>query len=127
MEQFVLFLHVLAASVWVGGQIVVGGIAPRMRPMGEGPTKALAHGFASVAWPAFGLSVVTGMGLILLNVLGTDSHPLFEVKMLFVLLSAGGALVHQTAKGNRARLAAGGAVGLLFGLAAMYAGVLLTG
>ncbi len=127
MEPFVLFLHIVAASVWVGGQIVVGGIAPRMRPLGDGPTKALANGFKTVAWPALGLSVLTGMGLILMNVLGSDAHPLFEVKMLFVLLSAAGALVHQTAKGNKARLAAGGAVGLLFGLAAMYAGVLLAG
>jgi putative copper export protein len=30
-ESIRLFLHVLAASVWVGGQIVLGGLVPKLR------------------------------------------------------------------------------------------------
>ena len=125
MEQFVLFLHIVAASVWVGGQIVVAGLVPTVRGFGEEAPKALAQAFNKVAWPAFGLAVLTGLGNVLLMGMDEIKHPLIEIKVMLVLFSAVGAVVHQTANGNKARLAAGGAVALLFGLGAMYAGVLL--
>ena len=125
MEQFVLFLHIVAASVWVGGQIVVAGLVPTVRGFGEDAPKALAQAFNKVAWPAFGLAVLTGLGNVLLMGMDEIKHPLIEIKVMLVLFSAVGAVVHQTANGNKARLAAGGAVALLFGLGAMYAGVLL--
>ena len=125
MEQFVLFLHIVAASVWVGGQIVVAGLVPTVRGFGEDAPKALATAFNKVAWPAFGLAVLTGLGNVLLMGMDEIKHPLIEIKVMLVLFSAVGAVVHQTANGNKARLAAGGAVALLFGLGAMYAGVLL--
>ena len=125
MEQFVLFLHIVAASVWVGGQIVVAGLVPTVRGFGDDAPKALANAFNKVAWPAFGLAVLTGLGNVLLMGMDEIKHPLIEIKVMLVLFSAVGAVVHQTANGNKARLAAGGAVALLFGLGAMYAGVLL--
>ena len=125
MEQFVLFLHIVAASVWVGGQIVVAGLVPTVRGFGEDAPKALAQAFNKVAWPAFGLAVLTGLGNVLLMGMDEIKHPLIEIKVMLVLFSAVGAVVHQTANGNKARLAAGGALALLFGLGAMYAGVLL--
>ena len=45
MEQFVLFLHILSASVWVGGQIVVAGLVPTVRGFGDDAPKALANAF----------------------------------------------------------------------------------
>jgi putative copper export protein len=55
-----LTLHVLAASVRVGGQIVLMGLVGPSRAFGpEGP-KALAQGFARLAWPAYAVLVVTG-------------------------------------------------------------------
>ena len=125
MEQFVLFLHIVAASVWVGGQIVVAGLVPTVRGFGDDAPKALAQAFNKVAWPAFGLAVLTGLGNVLLMGMDEIKHPLIEIKVMLVLFSAVGAVVHQTANGNKARLAAGGALALLFGLGAMYAGVLL--
>ena len=125
MEQFVLFLHIVAASVWVGGQIVVAGLVPTVRGFGEDAPKALATAFNKVAWPAFGLAVLTGLVNVLLMGMDELAHPLIEIKVMLVLFSAVGAVVHQTANGNKARLAGGGAVALLFGLGAMYAGVLL--
>ncbi|MFM7062843.1 MAG: hypothetical protein ACKO04_05035 [Actinomycetes bacterium] len=125
MEQFVVFLHVVAASVWVGGQIVVAGLVPTVRGFGDDAPRQLARAFNRVAWPAFGLALVTGLANILL--MGADelSHPLIEIKFTLVLLSAVGAVVHQTARGSTTRLALGGAGALVFGLGAMYAGVLL--
>ena len=45
-----LFLHVLAASVWVGGQLAA-----------VGNTKIAGNALARAAWPAFALVVLTGL------------------------------------------------------------------
>ena len=51
-----LFLHILAASVWVGGQIALAGVVPTVRKVSPEATKAVARAFARVAWPAFASS-----------------------------------------------------------------------
>ena len=125
MSTFVLFLHVLSASVWVGGQVVLAGVVPTVRRFGDDAPRQVAQAFNRIAWPAFGLAVVTGIGNVLLVGPEDLGHPTVEIKLLLVVASGIGALVHQTARGNRARLAAGGAVALLGGIGAMYAGLLL--
>ena len=50
-------------------------------------------------------------------------EPQIEIKVLVVALSGIGAAVHQTAKGNKAMLAVGGAMSSLFGAAAMWVGI----
>jgi len=57
-----LFLHILAASVWVGGQIALAGVVPSVRKVAPEATKAVARAFARVAWPAFAVVVLTGIG-----------------------------------------------------------------
>ncbi len=37
-----LSLHVLAATVWVGGQITVAGLAPTARQLGDGAPRQVA-------------------------------------------------------------------------------------
>jgi uncharacterized membrane protein len=46
-----LTLPVLAASVWVGGQIVTMGLVGPSRTMGEDAPGLLARAFARLAWP----------------------------------------------------------------------------
>ncbi len=55
-----LFLHVLGATVWVGGQIVMLGLVPAARTIGADAPRRLARAFARLAWPAYALLVVTG-------------------------------------------------------------------
>ena len=57
MENFRLFLHVFAASIWVGGQIVMGALVPTARTLGEDapadggqPGVAPGHGPAACCW-----------------------------------------------------------------------------
>lgn len=122
-----LFLHVVAASVWVGGQIVLGGLVPRLRAAHPESLKTAANGFARVAWPAFGLTVVTGIWNILdVSIADTDSEyqvTLF-VHVLLAVATAMFAVVHSLGRGKLA-LAIGGALGLLTGLGAMFVGLLL--
>jgi len=126
LDTFRLFLHVLAASVWVGGQIVLAGLVPTVRSLDpEGPKKA-ARAFNRLAWPAHGVAVVTGLWNILAVDLNSIPHPEVEIKVLVVLLSGVGAVIHQMARGNKAMLAIGGAMSSLFGAAALWVGIAMS-
>ena len=54
-----LFLHVLAATIWVGGQLVLAALVPVLRRAGV-VTEA-ARRFNQVAWAAFAVLVATGI------------------------------------------------------------------
>ena len=61
VESVRLFLHVLAATVWVGGQLTLAGLVPGLRALGDDVPSAVARRFARIAWPAFVLLVGTGI------------------------------------------------------------------
>ena len=56
-----LFLHVVAATIWVGGQITLAALVPVLRKAGSEVSKAAADGFNRIAWPAFGVLILTGI------------------------------------------------------------------
>ena len=56
-----LFLHVLAATIWVGGQITLAALVPALRRLGAEIPRAAARRFNQVAWPAFGVLVIAGV------------------------------------------------------------------
>ncbi len=127
IESLRTFLHLLAASVWVGGQIVLGGLVPRVRKSNPEALKTIANGFARVAWPAFAVTVVTGMWNILdIDVSAMDSsyHVTLGVKIVVVMLAGFAAAAHANTK-SKLVLALGGAIGLVASLGALYLGVLL--
>lgn len=128
MQTLRLFLHILAASVWVGGQIVLAGIVPSLRRSFPDATKIVAQAFARVAWPAFAIVVVTGLwNLMEIDVTNTSTSyqvTLF-VKIALAMLSGAAAAVHQIGQ-TKLALAVGGALGLLAALGAMFCGYLLT-
>lgn len=123
-----LFVHVLAASVWVGGQIVLAGLVPSLRRSFPDATKVAARAFGRIAWPAFAVVVLTGFwNLSEIDVANTDTAyqiTLF-VKVALAIASGAAAAVHQVGR-SKAALAIGGAVGLLAALGAMFCGYLLT-
>lgn len=128
MQTLRLFLHVLAASVWVGGQVVLAGLVPSLRRSFPEATTVVAKGFARVAWPAFGVVVLTGLwNLTEIDVTNTTTSyqiTLF-VKIALAMLSGAAAAVHQVGQ-TKIALAVGGALGLLAALGAMFCGLLLT-
>jgi hypothetical protein len=122
MNNLRIFLHIFSASVWVGGQIVMASLVPTLRAVGNDAPKKAAQAFNRVAWPAFGIAVITGMWNLL--EMKTLSHPEFEIKFLLVIVSGAGAAIHIIGKSKPA-LAVGGALAALGGIGAMFMGVLL--
>ena len=123
-----LFLHVLAATVWVGGQLTLAGLVPSLRQVsGEAP-RAAARRFNRIAWPAFAVLVATGIW----NVTQVP-HP-FEgaygvtlvLKIAVVALSGLAAWLHANSRRPRS-LALWGAVSGVAALGALFLGVLLAG
>jgi putative copper export protein len=127
IDSIRLFLHVLAASVWVGGQIVLGGLVPKLRQVAPESLKVAANAFARIAWPAFAVVVVTGMWNILDITVG-DMTSEYQITMfVHVLLAMAAAMfvvIHSIGQ-TKLALALGGALGLLTSLGAMFVGMLL--
>ncbi len=123
-----LFLHVLAACVWVGGQFVLGALVPTLRAVSPDGPRLAARRFNQIAWPAFAVLVVTGIwNLVSVNL--TDTSTAYQVtvflKIFIVALSGVGAFWHTNANGRRLALALGGALAGLGGLVALFLGILL--
>lgn len=127
LDTLRLFIHVLAATVWVGGQLTLAGLVPTLRALGPDAPKAAARRFNRIAWPAFGVLVVTG-GWNLSEVdfanRPTGYQVTLFVKLVIVALSGIGAFLHTQAR-TKVGLAVWGAVGGFSALAAVFFAILL--
>jgi putative copper export protein len=124
-----LTLHVLAAAVWVGGQIVMTGLVGPARGLGPNAPKTLARAFARMAWPAYLVLVITGIWNI--SAVGYSNmdaawQAVLMAKIAVVALAGVGVLLHQRATTKRG-LAVWGSVGGLASIAALVMGILLAG
>lgn len=120
-----LFLHVLAATVWVGGQVTLAALVPALRAAGTEVPKAAANAFNRVAWPAFAVLLVTGVWNVLAE---SDRGPAFQhtllVKYALVVASGATAYAHARAR-RRIGLAVYGALTGVTALGALFVGVWL--
>lgn len=122
-----LFLHVAAATVWVGGQLTLAGLVPTLRAIDPTAPKAVARQFNRIAWPAFGVLVLTGVwNLVEVRVgdASTSYQATLFAKLCIVALSGIAAFLHTQAR-TRAGLAIWGAGGGLATIVALFLGVLL--
>ena len=124
-ETIRLFLHVLAATVWVGGQITLAALVPALRGSAEGVTKVAARAFNRIAWPAFGVLVVTGIwNVVALDDTSSSFQHTLTLKYVLVLASGVTAYLHQRATSPRAMAVYGALTGLT-ALGALFVGVWL--
>ena len=124
-----LTLHVLAATIWVGGQIVMTGLIGPARGLGPDAPRTLARAFARLAWPAYAVLVVTGVWNISAEGYAnadTAWKAVLIAKIAVVALAGLGVLLHQRATTPRG-LAIWGSVGGLASVAALVMGILLAG
>lgn len=126
LETLRLFLHVLAATVWVGGQITLAALVPALRSAGAEVPRAAANAFNRVAWPAFGVLVLTGVwNVVAEGDRGSAYQHTLSLKYALVLVSGATAFLHTRAKSRRATAVYGALTGLS-ALAALFVGILLS-
>lgn len=130
VDSLRLWLHILGATVWVGGQLTLAALVPVLRAIGPDVPKKVARAFNRLAWPAFGLLLVTGVWNVI--AVNHDDHPdstyqaVLGIKMAVVAASGISAWLHTRATTTKG-LAIWGAVTGLTALSSLYLGVLLAG
>lgn len=93
--RIVLYIHILGATVWVGGMIVLAALVPALRKATDDVevVRAAARRFAVASWAAMAVQVTTGIilvfdrvwtgqlilkiGLVMVSALLTVWHQLF--------------------------------------------------
>jgi putative copper export protein len=121
-----LFLHVLAATVWVGGQLTLAAPVPVLRRLGADIPRAAARRFNQVAWPAFAVLILTGIWNVIAvrSQISGSYETTLVVKLIVVAVSGITAALHARARGTTA-LAVFGALTGISALAALFLGILL--
>ena len=127
LELVRLSLHITAATIWVGGQLVLAALVPALRAVSPEAPGAAARAFAKVAWPAFGLLLVTGAwnAWAVRHELHGTQAALFGAKLTAVVLSGLTAWLHERASSVRGRALSGAGTGV-FALLTLVLGVRLT-
>ncbi len=123
-----LFLHVISATVWVGGQLVLAGLVPVLRAKDPALPKAAANAFNRIAWPAYWVLVATGIWNVAAEQAEapTGWNAVLAVKVALVALSGVAAFLHTRAR-TTTGLAVWGALSGFAAIAAVYVGILLAG
>ncbi|HEX8094934.1 hypothetical protein [Jatrophihabitans sp.] len=123
-----LFLHVLAATVWVGGQLTLAALVPALRGAGVDVPKRAAQAFNRIAWPAFAVLVLTGIWNVAAenDRMHGEYRTTLMVKLAVVVVSGVAAAAHARSRSRRG-LAVWGALTGLSALLALFLGVLLAG
>jgi putative copper export protein len=128
LEWFLLVLHLLGVSVWVGGQITLLSIMRTIRDNSEGLLPLVARRFARTSWTALGVVVTTGVALVL-QISPTEQGTAYSVtlalKLALVFVAVAAVIIHSTSK-QRLLIALGGAIGLVASLGSLALGVLLS-
>ncbi len=124
-----LSLHVLAATVWVGGQVTLAGLVPGLRALGDDVPRTVARRYNRIAWPAYAVLVATGIWNLLELPVGDfdiEWQVTLMVKITVVALAGVSAAIHAGAR-SKTLLAVFGAVGGLASIAAVVLGIMLHG
>lgn len=101
IDDTVRWLHLIAASIWVGGLIVLGALVAAVRRAGADRSvlTAMARQFGRVSWAAMGVALATGVVQLARSDVSLSSDTQYAValgiKLALVGVAAGLALFHQ--------------------------------
>jgi putative copper export protein len=117
--DIVLWVHVLAATVWIGGQVVIALLVPLLRAEPALLAES-ARRYARLAWSAFAVLVITGVinmhdaGIGIADLGSTSTGRTLGVKLVLVLVSGVAAAGHQvlSSRGRTSPMASAGLGGL---------------
>lgn len=128
LDTIRIFIHILAVTVWVGGQIVMMAIMPILKEAGiEGLPAKVAQGFSNIAFPALAVAIFSGIW----NIISIDManatmawNMVFGFKFLLVILSGFGAVKHKNATDPKQK-GLFGAIGFGSAVLAMFLGYVI--
>lgn len=106
--EIILWIHILAACIWIGGQITIAALLPLLHGQ-PALVRSTGRRYQHIAWGAFAVLVVTGIinvhnaGISWDHLNGSAAGRTLEVKLLFVALSGLAAAVHAFVLARRAR------------------------
>lgn len=126
-ETLRMFLHIVAATIWVGGQFTLAGLVSVVKGFSPDATRVVARRFAQLSWPAYGVLIITGIWNVIASNPAHQSgkwNGTLDIKLAVVALSGAAAFFHTRAK-HKTTLALWGALTSLSALAALFLGVLL--
>lgn len=123
-----LTLHVLAAAIWVGGQLTLAGLVPTARLIGGDAPARLGRAFSRISWPAFAVLIATGVWNAAAVSKGQPRswQIVLGIKIAVVVVAGGAAFLHTRSR-SRAGLAVWGALSGVGSVAALVLGVFLAG
>ncbi len=122
-----LSLHVIAATIWVGGQISLAALVPTLRMAGTDVPRSVARAYSRIAWPAFAVLVATGIwNVVAVKDQSSAYKTVVMMKVTVVILSGVAAFLHERATSKRS-LAISGSLSGLLALLAVVLGVVLAG
>ncbi len=124
-----LSLHVLAATIWVGGQFVLAGLLPTVRGLGDTAPRQVAKAFGRLSWPAYWILIVTGFwNYAAVNHVNATSgwNAVFGIKMVCVVAAGVATLLHTKASAPKAK-GIFAAVAALTSVGALVLGIALAG
>ena len=121
MTGLVLYVHILGATVWIGGLIVVAALVPAVRKAttDREVIRAIARRFGVVSWIALGTLVLTGAWMAATRVWDT----VLITKVSLVLVSAILAGWHTMAARNQSPALRGAIQGVILVLALVILGL----
>lgn len=113
--KVIFYVHLLSATVWVGGLIVLGGLVPAVRSATDDRSviQAMARRFGVISWIALGLLVLTGT-LMVFDRVWTGT---LIAKIGLVMLSALLAVWHTVAARDQSPAVRGAIQGVILILA----------
>ncbi len=122
-----LSLHVAAATIWLGGQLVLAALLPTLRRLSADAPALVARAYSRVAWPAFGVLLLTGAwnAWAVRHELHGTHQVVFSLKVTAAVGSGLTAWAHQRMSGSTGRALTGAATGGL-ALLALVLGIDLT-
>src|SRR5262245_18638404 len=111
MHYVRLTLHILAATIWVGGQFTLGALVPVLRQAAPAAVAPVARRFAVLAWWAYAALIVTGVWNVAAeaNEMNHGDWVTLWVKLALVAISGTAAFIHQRIN-QRAMIVAFGAI-----------------
>ncbi|MFQ5522149.1 MAG: hypothetical protein ACE5F5_01035 [Acidimicrobiia bacterium] len=111
----VFYFHLLAATVWVGGLIVLAGLVRAVRQVTDDRAvlQAIARRFSVLSWTALGVLVATGI----IQVLDRPLTGVLLAKIGLVLISAMLAAWHTVAAREQSPAVRGAIQGIILVLA----------